>query len=65
MLYSVDREDGSVIDSVDLNRYISRAGYNWAAASLDDISIALDYVKMTITVSIDEWSDSEVFTLFE
>ena len=65
MLYSTDKEDGSVIDSVDLNRYISRAGYNWAAASLDDISIALDYVKMTITVSIDEWSDSEVFTLFE
>ena len=65
MLYLEDSEDGSVTDSVDLNRYIALSGYNWDADSLDDINVDIDYVKMTISISIEGWSDWEVFTLFE
>lgn len=49
--------------TIDIGRYISKAGYDWKAESLGDIDITVDYSQMTIAIRIADWED-ELIEIF-
>lgn len=47
---------GTVVRSFAIGEYMSEAGYDWNATSLEDISIDVDYARSVIRVSAGLWS---------
>ena len=52
-----DPEDG-LLRSFALGEYLHRAGYDWTAPSLEDVSILINYARSTIYLSTWYWSQS-------
>ena len=48
-----------------LGEYIERTGYDWAAEALQDIYVRIDFVGLTVTVSVAGWEDGVTYTLVE
>ncbi|MBQ6910694.1 MAG: hypothetical protein IJQ35_00855 [Bacteroidales bacterium] len=47
--------DGKPTDTIDLGHLITRAGFNWKAESLGDVSILCDLSARTFTITVMEW----------
>ncbi len=48
-----------------LGEYIARTGYDWDADALQDIYVKIDFLRLTVTVSVAGWEDGVTYTLVE
>jgi len=46
-----------------LGAYILQSGYDWTKQDLDDILIRIDFASATVVISIDGWSNEEIFDI--
>lgn len=51
-------DDGDVLRRFALGEYIASSGYDWSAPDLKDISVKVDYSKISITVTVGDWSET-------
>lgn len=56
---NVDGTRGRLIHAYPLGELIYRAGYNWFATDLDDVTVKLDFARADITVGIQPWDAGE------
>ena len=52
-----DGTRGRLIHAYPLGELIYRAGYNWFATDLDDVTVMLDFARADITVGIQPWNE--------
>ncbi len=48
-------EDAKIIESIPLNEWILRAGYDWKSEDLEDIGIRLEHGRIEIAFVISDW----------
>lgn len=60
-LYLLDKQTGAVVATLDLGYYIRQTGYNWDAEYLADISIIIDYARMSLTIGVADWEEVLTF----
>lgn len=48
-----------------LGEYISKTGYDWTADALQDIYVRIDFLRMTVVVSVAGWEDGVTFTFVQ
>ena len=51
----VDPEDDGILRSFAIGEYLYRAGYDWAAPSLEDVTVQINYARSTINFSTWYW----------
>ena len=55
-----DSESGEEKTRIDLGSYITQAGYDWSAESLDDMEITVDYSQLAISVTVTPWEEENI-----
>ncbi|MBQ9184268.1 MAG: hypothetical protein IJ151_00140 [Bacteroidales bacterium] len=56
LVLDVLSESGELLRSFALGEYMAEAGYDWMGASLEDISLHVDYVSSTVTLKGSAWN---------
>lgn len=46
-----------------LGEFLDKAGYDWSAPSLDDVTIVLDYSLTSVTVNISGWDKDDIYNV--
>lgn len=55
------RADGQLDNALPLGAYLTKIGYDWNAPSLSDVSIHVDFVTASISITVDDWTQSITF----
>lgn len=50
--------DGQLEGSLPLGKYLKEAGYDWGAESLSDLSVTIDRMSVSVSISIEGWNNS-------
>ena len=53
-----------IVRTFALGSYIAASGYNWTAQDLDDLTLNVDILLTSITISTDLWSQTEEMELW-
>lgn len=62
--FDINMTGGRKLSSLEIGKFISdRLKYKWNEESLRDIDINIDYVKSTITISVQGWIREEMYTI--
>ena len=56
-----DREDGHLDNAFPLGRYLTEIGYDWDAVSLADVSVHVDSVTISVSITVEGWTHSLEF----
>ena len=56
-----DREDGHLDNAFPLGRYLTEIGYDWNAPSLADVSVHVDSVTISVSITVEGWTHSLEF----
>lgn len=51
--------DGVLLDTADIGEYIVRAGYDWSAEDLEDVTVKISYQKADVVVRVLGWDVSD------
>ncbi len=57
------RLDGKTVETIPLGALIRKAGFNWTAESLGDVSILADLPAHTFTITVMEWEGPVTFDI--
>lgn len=60
-LYFLDKLTGAAVATLDLSYYIGQTGYNWDAEYLADITITIDYARMSLSIQVADWEEVLTF----
>ena len=53
--------DGHLDNSIPLGAYMTDIGYDWHAPSLSDVSIRVDFVTASISITVGDWTQAIEF----
>lgn len=62
-LYFLDKLTGGVVSTLDLSYYIGLTGYDWDAEYLADITITIDYARMSLSIEVADWNEVLTFKI--
>lgn len=53
--------DGHLENAIPLGAYLTAIGYDWHAPSLSDVSVSVDFVTASISITVGDWSQTIEF----
>jgi len=61
MILLLDKQDGHLDNSIPLGRFLTDIGYDWNAASLSDVTVRVDFVTLSVSITISDWDRTVEF----
>ena len=58
-VWGSDSSGGSsrLLDTLPLGQYVSLTGYDWTARDLGPVEVALDFVRSTVSITVNDWTE--------